>query len=219
MRRHGTQLTNLKDTKDALHKPDIRTLFILFILSFASASSPTPVKAAMLEDHKDMFTSIFKGINEDSHEVLRRVLEVCWDGVWCDGKISRTAKIRLFGEGTLNQVCCPVLTIKAIVSQQGVFTYSSRSLKSTLDRNPRERTPATSLLMSPTTSFWLSHPVGGTVSVFLTTGGTQGSKIKTSQLSKQTMTYRWNEGKKAEMRLRQNKKRTAIFTTGFFKIS
>lgn len=100
MRRKGSRVA----PKDALSNPDIRTLFILFILSYLSPSTPTPLKSVLLEEHKELFRGIFKGIMDDPYEVIRRVLEVSWDGVWCDHKLPRTVKIRLFGENCLAQV-------------------------------------------------------------------------------------------------------------------
>lgn len=100
MRRKGSRVSE----KDALIKPDIRTLFLQFILSFVTTTTLTPIKIAILEDHKDLFTGIFKGLQEDSYDVIRYVLEVSWDGVWCDSKLARTTKIRLFIESTLSQV-------------------------------------------------------------------------------------------------------------------
>jgi nucleolar pre-ribosomal-associated protein 1 len=100
MRRRGSRVAS----KEALPKPDIRTLFILFILSYLSPTTPTSLKSVLLEEHKDLFTGIFKGIADDPYDVIRRVLEVSWEGVWCDHKLPRTVKIRLFGESCLAQV-------------------------------------------------------------------------------------------------------------------
>lgn len=100
MRRKGPRAKG----KEAFTKPDIRTLFIQFILSFTTSSTPTPIKTAMLEDHKDLFIGIFKGLQDDSYDVVRYILEISWDGIWCDTKLARTTKIRLFSEGTLSHV-------------------------------------------------------------------------------------------------------------------
>src|ERR1700733_1991628 len=100
MRRRGSRVA----PEGALSKPDIRTLFILFILSYLSPTTPTSLKSVLLEEHKELFTGIFKGIMDDSYDVIRRVLEVSWDGIWCDHKLPRTVKIRLFGEGCLAHV-------------------------------------------------------------------------------------------------------------------
>lgn len=49
--------------------------------------------------------SIFKGLAQDSYSLIRRVLEVCWSGLWSDQKLKRTLKVQVFSEATLAQVC------------------------------------------------------------------------------------------------------------------
>ena len=83
---------------------DIRTLYLLFILSFVDSDSPSTVKQVFLEQHKDVFLSIFKGLIQDSYSLVRKVLEVCWAGIWSDPKIKRTLKIGSFNESTIAQV-------------------------------------------------------------------------------------------------------------------
>ncbi|KAG6853529.1 hypothetical protein C0991_003449 [Blastosporella zonata] len=92
------------DGPDALIKPDIRTLYVLFILSFISPDSPTQVKATFVEQHREPLLSIFKGLIQDSYPVVRKVLEVCFAGLWSDPKIKRTSKISLFNESTISHV-------------------------------------------------------------------------------------------------------------------
>ncbi|KAG0699762.1 hypothetical protein DFH29DRAFT_990668 [Suillus ampliporus] len=53
---------------------------------------------------RDMFLSIFKGLSQDSYPVIRRVLEVCWVGLWSDPKVKRTVKIGLFTEVTIGHL-------------------------------------------------------------------------------------------------------------------
>ncbi|KAG6828136.1 hypothetical protein H0H92_009090 [Tricholoma furcatifolium] len=93
-----------EDGPDALKKPDIRTLYILFILSFISPDAPAQVKATFVEQHRDPFLSIFKGLIQDSYPVARKILEVCWAGLWSDPKIKRTSKINLFNESTISHL-------------------------------------------------------------------------------------------------------------------
>ena len=83
---------------------DIRTLYVLLVLSFLDVTTPSSVKATFLEQHRDAFTSIFKGLSQDPYAVVRRVLEVCWSGLWADPKLKRTLKIQVFSEVTLSQV-------------------------------------------------------------------------------------------------------------------
>ena len=83
---------------------DIRTYYVLFLLSFVDPSTPTTVKAAFLEQRRDTFQALFKGLAQDPYSVIRRVLEVSWTGVWCDTKLKRTLKIGLFNESTIHHV-------------------------------------------------------------------------------------------------------------------
>ncbi|EMD38681.1 hypothetical protein CERSUDRAFT_94218 [Gelatoporia subvermispora B] len=89
------------DMIDILSKPDIRTLYVLFILSFVDSTTQASVKTAFLEQRRETFISIFKGLTQDPYSLVRRVLEVCWTGVWSDPKLRRTVKVSLFGESTI----------------------------------------------------------------------------------------------------------------------
>ncbi|KAF5371676.1 hypothetical protein D9758_003519 [Tetrapyrgos nigripes] len=86
---------------DVLDKPDIRTLYILFLLSFIDSDTSTQIKTTFLEQHRDALLAIFKGLHQDLYLVIRRVLEVFWSGLWGDAKVKRTVKIGLFGEVTI----------------------------------------------------------------------------------------------------------------------
>ncbi|KAI5997091.1 ribosome 60S biogenesis N-terminal-domain-containing protein [Pisolithus albus] len=85
-------------------KPDIRTLYILFILSFVDRDASSSVKTAFLEQRRESFVSIFKGLSQDPYPVIQRVLQVSWDGLWSDQKVKRTLKIGVFGEATLSHL-------------------------------------------------------------------------------------------------------------------
>ncbi|EJD42488.1 hypothetical protein AURDEDRAFT_186058 [Auricularia subglabra TFB-10046 SS5] len=87
-----------------LARPDIRTLYILFILSFLAPGTPPAVKTAFLEEHRDAFWALFRGLHADPYSVARRVLEVCWEGVWLDSRVSRSLKVGCFTETTLGQI-------------------------------------------------------------------------------------------------------------------
>lgn len=114
MRRKGGESKNIlavpgtfytSDVCNCLSKYlDIRSLFILFLLSFVDVSTSSSVKAAFLEQRRDMFMSLFKGLTNDPYPLARRVLEVCWSGIWSDQKIKRTLKVAVFQESTLSQV-------------------------------------------------------------------------------------------------------------------
>lgn len=83
---------------------DIRSLFVLFLLSFVGSSSSPNVKAIFLEQRRDLLATMFKGLAQDPYPLLRKVLEVCWDGIWSDTKVRRSLKVALFNESTVSQV-------------------------------------------------------------------------------------------------------------------
>lgn len=87
---------------------DIRTLFVLLLLTFVSNESPSQLKSAYLEHHRDIFSSMFKGIAQDHYNLAKRILEVCWLSIWQDPKIKRTFKLAIFNESTITHVCAPL---------------------------------------------------------------------------------------------------------------
>lgn len=62
------------------------------------------LKAAFLEQRREAFMSIFKGLVQDQYVLVQKVLRVCWEGVWSDPKIKRTTKLGLFNEVTISHV-------------------------------------------------------------------------------------------------------------------
>ncbi|KAF8959548.1 ribosome 60S biogenesis N-terminal-domain-containing protein [Flammula alnicola] len=92
------------DTTDPLLRPDIRTLYILLLLSFVDVDNPTQTKTTFLEQHREPFLAIFKGLLNDHYTLARKVLEVCWAGIWSDAKLKRTLKVGLFNETTLGHL-------------------------------------------------------------------------------------------------------------------
>lgn len=115
MRRRGGESKNILASPGAFysadvvwhsltHRSDIRSLFILLLLSFVDVSTSSGVKAAFLEQRRDLFMAIFKGITDDPYPLARRILEVCWSGIWSDPKIKRTLKVSVFQESTVMQV-------------------------------------------------------------------------------------------------------------------
>ncbi|KAG5640903.1 hypothetical protein DXG03_006683 [Asterophora parasitica] len=89
---------------DALVRPDIRTLYILFLLSFIRTDTPIQVKTTFFEQHREPFLAMFKGVVQDSFPVVRMILEACWAGLWSDPKVKRTLKISLFSETTISHL-------------------------------------------------------------------------------------------------------------------
>ena len=84
--------------------PDIRSLFVLFLLSFVDRSSPSNVKNSFLEQRRDLLASMFKGLVQDPYPLVRKVFEILWDGMWSDTKIKRSLKVAIFNENTITQV-------------------------------------------------------------------------------------------------------------------
>lgn len=64
----------------------------------------TSIKIAFLEQRREVFSSIFKGLMQDHYIMIKRVLQICWEGVWSDPKIKRTTKLGLFTEVTISHV-------------------------------------------------------------------------------------------------------------------
>ncbi|TFK65850.1 hypothetical protein BDN72DRAFT_178326, partial [Pluteus cervinus] len=96
--------TKAEEHVDSLAKPDIRTLYTLFLLSFVKQDNTAQLKTSFLEQHRDAFLAIFKGLHQDHYTVVRRVLEICWSGIWQDAKVKRTLKISLFSETTVSHL-------------------------------------------------------------------------------------------------------------------
>ncbi|KAF8890435.1 ribosome 60S biogenesis N-terminal-domain-containing protein [Infundibulicybe gibba] len=96
--------TDLPAFQTKLTHVDIRTMYILFILSFVSPGVATQIKMTFLEQHRDAFISIFKGLVQDAVMVVQTILEACWAGIWLDAKLKRTLKIGIFNETTIFQI-------------------------------------------------------------------------------------------------------------------
>ncbi|KAG8218153.1 ribosome 60S biogenesis N-terminal-domain-containing protein [Butyriboletus roseoflavus] len=62
------------------------------------------IKTAFLEQRREVFASIFKGLVQDQYAVIQKVLQVSWEGVWSDPKIKRTTKLGLFNEVTISHL-------------------------------------------------------------------------------------------------------------------
>ncbi|KAF8271677.1 ribosome 60S biogenesis N-terminal-domain-containing protein [Lactarius quietus] len=89
---------------DVLVVPDIRTLYVLFILSFVDNSATSSVKSSFLEQRQDVFRSMLAGLDQDPYSLARRILEVAWTGIWLDPKIKRTSKVNIFNEKSLHHI-------------------------------------------------------------------------------------------------------------------
>ena len=83
---------------------DIRTLYVLFVLSFVDVTTSTSLKTMFLEQRKESLAAVFKGLSQDPYSVVRLVLEKLWAGLWSDTKLTKTHKIGLFNETVLSHV-------------------------------------------------------------------------------------------------------------------
>ncbi|KAG1726164.1 hypothetical protein EDD22DRAFT_932205 [Suillus occidentalis] len=52
------------------------------------------MKSTFLEQQRDILVYL-QGLSQDSYLVIRKVLEVCWVGLWSHPKVTWTAKIHL----------------------------------------------------------------------------------------------------------------------------
>lgn len=100
MRRKG----QIDSSVNPFGKPDIRTLFITFVLGFIQPSTLHILKSTFLESQREMLLGLFKKLSEDPYALVRFVLETCWEGIWSDIKLKRTLKIGLFNVQTLSLV-------------------------------------------------------------------------------------------------------------------
>ncbi|KIJ58791.1 hypothetical protein HYDPIDRAFT_119198 [Hydnomerulius pinastri MD-312] len=105
------------EADDMLVRPDIRTYYILFILSFVDQNTPSTVKVAFLEHRRDIFMSVFRGLIQDCYSDIQKVLQVCWESLWCDPKIKRTIKVGVLNEVTISHLL--KLYDRAIPEKQG----------------------------------------------------------------------------------------------------
>lgn len=95
---------NASSTLTQQDREDIRTYYVLFVLSMVDRDTPSSIKAAFLEQRREVFMSIFKGLVQDQYTAIQKVLQVCWEGVWSDPKIKRTTKLGVFNEVTISHV-------------------------------------------------------------------------------------------------------------------
>ena len=134
----------------------------------------TQTKTTFLEQHRDAFLAIFKGIGQDHYSLARRILEACWTGIWSDAKLKRTLKIGLFNEVTIGHVR---------QSFSGPFFVTNRCLLSCSSYmtviHLTTPTTITSLLIWCTTFCW--QHVLGQVSVYASRIGAGTLEIQITQ--------------------------------------
>ncbi|GAA5900082.1 hypothetical protein JCM5296_002051 [Sporobolomyces johnsonii] len=95
--------TRLRTTTSSsvLHKPDIRTLLVLLVLGFLSASD-VRLKTQVLEA-KGLLSGVFKGLNEDPEVVVNLVLETVHRELVCERRVGLEARRNVFDEGCINE--------------------------------------------------------------------------------------------------------------------
>ncbi|CEQ40970.1 SPOSA6832_02649, partial [Sporobolomyces salmonicolor] len=96
--------TRLRTTTSSsvLHKPDIRTLLVLLVLGFLSASD-VRLKTQVLET-KGLLSGAFKGLNEDPEVVVNLVLETVHRELVCERRVGLEARRNVFDEGCINEL-------------------------------------------------------------------------------------------------------------------
>lgn len=90
--------------QDPLHRPDIRTLTLMYILSFITSGTSSTLKTTFLTTHRNVFLAIWKGLGDDPYSVIKLILESCWEHILSDVRVARNAKISIFAEVTIAHV-------------------------------------------------------------------------------------------------------------------
>ncbi|RUP46033.1 ribosome 60S biogenesis N-terminal-domain-containing protein [Jimgerdemannia flammicorona] len=83
-------------------KSDIRSLWIRFVLSFF-VNGDARIKKDVL-DIKKFVSAIFKGLGQDSYELIGEVLSVMYDYLIMEQEVSRSLKVALFNNYVLDQL-------------------------------------------------------------------------------------------------------------------
>ncbi|PWN48866.1 hypothetical protein IE53DRAFT_388932 [Violaceomyces palustris] len=81
-----------------LQRPDIRTLYILFLLSFLSQTYSTSLKISMLELGREFLPNTLKGLVQDPADVVEHVLVVLHEDLVRDEKVPRSKKVGFWNE-------------------------------------------------------------------------------------------------------------------------
>ena len=95
--------TRLRDTsRDALSKPDIRTLLTMLVLAFLSAGD-SRLKGEVIEA-KGLVSGILKGLSEDPSIVVSHVLVGIYRDVISDRSVGLEARRSIFDEPCIIEV-------------------------------------------------------------------------------------------------------------------
>ncbi|SNX86060.1 related to URB1 - nucleolar protein required for the normal accumulation of 25S and 5.8S rRNAs [Melanopsichium pennsylvanicum] len=82
----------------SLRRPDIRTLYILFLLSFLQQSYSLTLKLRLLDLGKEFLPGILKGLPQDPPDVVQTVLLHLHEDLVKDQKIPRSKKVEFWNE-------------------------------------------------------------------------------------------------------------------------
>ncbi|KAI9205645.1 ribosome 60S biogenesis N-terminal-domain-containing protein [Polychytrium aggregatum] len=96
------KLLTVRKPSDARSMEDVRSLYVRFILAFL-VHGDVNVKKSCLE-MKDFVSSVFKGMAEDSYELVEYILSVHKKHVVDDANLNRTVKIAFYNNYILEQI-------------------------------------------------------------------------------------------------------------------
>ncbi|EPQ29760.1 uncharacterized protein PFL1_02433 [Pseudozyma flocculosa PF-1] len=82
----------------SLQRPDIRTLYILFLLAFLSQTYSSSLKVQLLDLGRDHLPQVLKGLVADPPDVVHHVLVSLHEDLVCDVKVPRARKAGLLNE-------------------------------------------------------------------------------------------------------------------------
>ncbi|TKY84642.1 hypothetical protein EX895_006544 [Sporisorium graminicola] len=82
----------------SLRRPDIRTLYILFLLSFLQQSYSHTLKLRLLDLGRDFLPAILKGLPQDPPDVVQTILLHLHDDLVNDTRIPRSKKVEFWNE-------------------------------------------------------------------------------------------------------------------------
>lgn len=82
----------------SLRRPDIRTLYILFLLSFLQQSYSHTLKLRLLDLGRDFLPGILKGLPQDPPDVVQTVLLHLHEDLVKDQRIPRSKKVEFWNE-------------------------------------------------------------------------------------------------------------------------
>ncbi|TIB90209.1 hypothetical protein E3Q19_02816 [Wallemia mellicola] len=88
---------------DPIGKADIRTLYLLLNLVFISPSLSNPYLINAHLSQKETNQQLFRGLLHDHYLVIQKFLQV-WHDVWSDGRVSRSTKLFVWNEQTIDHL-------------------------------------------------------------------------------------------------------------------